>query len=154
MMRSSTILTLTLLVTACSFTVGTPLPYEVIEEPVEFYFDTDSRDRSRVENVAETLEPHFPEMSWRIGTYEPSERDGIAVVVEERDLRDPGNCDACTRQLTAFIVYDRGTRIGIEEFEGCSIYRSGDDCFAVRRLVTTIRNLVATARTGPAPIKV
>lgn len=142
---------LALLATACSFAVGSPVSYEVIEEPVAFYFDTDPHDRSRIGNIAEDLEPYFPDMSWRIGSYEPAEKDGIVVLVEERQLRSPA--DDSLRSLTAFIIFDGGRRLGIEEFENCSIYRSSGDCFAVRRLVSTIDTLVKSSRAGAAEIR-
>ena len=157
-MRSTMILILTVLATACSYNAGRPLPYEVIEEPVAFYFDTDPRNQTRVGALAEKLEPHFPEMSWRIGTYDPAETDGLVVVVEERTLRDPfpegRECSDCTRIVTAFVIFDRGTRLGIEEFEDCTIYRMDGDCFSVRRLVSSIDTLVADARSGPPRIRI
>ncbi len=152
MNRSFSSALIALLATACSLAGGSPVSYEVITEPVAFHFDADPQDRVRIGNIAEELEPYFPDMSWRIGTYDPSGRDGIVVLVEERQLRNPS--DGELRTLTAFVIFDRGQRLGIEEFENCSIYRADGDCFAIRRIVSTIKTLVKDSRSGPDEIRV
>lgn len=141
----SIVTVLALIAAACSASVGGLPSYEVVEEPVDFFFDADARDRIRVGRVTEELEPHFPEMSWRIGAYEPDERDGLVIQVEERALPDVG-CAGCLPIVTAFVVFDRGRQIAIEEFEHCSMYRARGDCLSMSRLVSTIDRAVAESR--------
>lgn len=150
-MRSMTLFTLLLMTAACSATIDRPPSYEMIEEPVDFYFDTDPRDQPRISNIAETLDRHFPQMSWRIGAYDPSERDGLVVQVQERQLRDVSaeqDCSDCLRSVTVFVIFKGGQRLGNEQFDDCSIYRLNGDCFAVRQLVSTIDTLVSASRPG------
>lgn len=151
-MRCSPCITLVLLLgAACTISVTGPvsnLPsYEVIEAPVAFYFETDSRDRDRVANVAAELEPHFPNMSWRIGSYEASSRDGLVVIVREQNGGvSSDDCRDCSRVMTVFVVYDQGRQIALERFENCSIFNRHDTCAPARRLVSAIDETTRRSR--------